>query len=276
MLIIFATWLSSLFVFCQRTTCVFSFSPFCTRSSNSNTFVASFLKPITFCGQLALSVFIVCTSQCLDLLSKYFNWRSVGLWWIQAFLLIGVTARIMSFWQTALLTLERCEENCVTGADEPRKRAFISQFFPRQPFVGRRRCDARIRFPNLNAFSVCTSQTVILWLEETFSPRLCCVEGPIIVLPAWLTGRQLLKMEKCVEESKDKCGVYALQSSPLRCWSIWQRDRYRRGGDKCGLGLVSPLGKMQHISVSKSLIKPILQISSLAPNIAQNLTEEFD
>ena len=128
------------------TTCVFSFSPFCTRSSNSNTFVASFLKPITFCGQLALSVFIVCTSQCLDLLSKYFNWRSVGLWWIQAFLLIGVTARIMSFWQTALLTLERCEENCVTGADEPRKRAFISQFFPRQPFVGasEMRCSDKI------------------------------------------------------------------------------------------------------------------------------------
>ena len=76
------------------------------------------------------------------------------------------------------------------GAAETRKRAFIS--LPILPFVGGRpRSDARIRFPNLNAFSVgtrsmgvCPSQTVILWLEETFSPRLGCVEGRIIVLSA--------------------------------------------------------------------------------------------
>ena len=55
-------------------------------------------------------------------------------------------------------------------------------------------------------------------------------------------------------------------SSPLR-WSVWQRDRYRRGSDKCGLGLELLQGK--HICVS--LIKRILKISSLAPNIAAGI-----
>ena len=149
MLIKFAACLSILFVFCRNNLHLFSFfhlSPvptpaichFPSKNISQTTFTLSTPSNIMECKK--------------TLQTKCFILRIVSLWWIGAFLLIRLTARIMSFWQTAPPTLGRSEENCGTGDSKE-----SIHFTPNSSLLwARRRSDARIRFPNLNAFSVCT------------------------------------------------------------------------------------------------------------------------
>ena len=152
----FAACLSTLFVFCRNNLHLFSFfhSPptpaICHFSQNisQTTFtLSSFL-----CALLTPSNIMECKK---TLQTKCFILRIVGLWWIGAFLLIRLTARIMSFWQTAPPTLGRSEENCGTGDSKE-----SIHFTPNSSLLwARRRSDARIRFPNLNALGVYTLYT---------------------------------------------------------------------------------------------------------------------
>ena len=136
------------------TTC--TFSPFSTRLQHlpsatfpKNISQTTFTLSSFLCAVLTPSNIMECKK---TLQTKCFILRIVGLWWIGAFLLIRLTARIMSFWQTALPTLGRSEENCGTGDSKE-----SIHFTPNSSLLWARwRSDARIRFPNLNAFSVCT------------------------------------------------------------------------------------------------------------------------
>ena len=182
MLIKFAACLSTLFVFCRNNLHLFSFfhlSPVPTPAIchfSQNISQTTFTLSSFLCAVLTPSNIM---EHKKTLQTKCFILRIVGLWWIGAFLLIRLTARIMSFWQTAPPTLGRSEENCGTGDSKE-----SIHFTPNSSlFWARRRSDARIRFPNLNAFSVCTRR-----ITDCYS----LAGGDLFTLPTLRRGGGLL------------------------------------------------------------------------------------
>ena len=173
MLIKFAAWLSTLFVFCRNNLHLLLFSSRLPPSKN--------ISQITFTlSSFPIPENVFHLEDCQFVMNRGFSVDpSDGK---NYELLADISSDLGTLWG------KLCDGSSSRDSKES------IHFTPNSPFcAGRPRSDARIRFPNLNAFSVCTSQTVILWLEETFSPRLGCGEGRIIVLSAWLTRRQLLK-----------------------------------------------------------------------------------
>ena len=160
-----------------------------------------------------------------------------------------------------------------------RERAFISlPILPAELLWGRRRSDARIRFPNLSAFSVCARMG--LPITDCYS-----LAGRDLFTSPWrgwcLLFSQLdlhcdnfwkmLYMLECVYVFLCVFAIkmVGLTERPIQAWK-WQM--WSRIGIAPGKTSVFPWFWF----ICVSLIKRILKISSLAPNIAWNLAEEFD